>query len=110
MMVELLVRYGKNKKTSDLTDEDLALIQSKRILEEGYDYSKDKEFVSYSYDLVTLNFKDICEIMRLDDQHTQINKYNNTMWIAKLPYNEFKDVYTQVTGTAIMITSPSQMG
>lgn len=108
MMVELLVRYGKNKKTSDLSEEDLALIQSKRILEEDYDYTKDKDFVSYTYDYVIVDFKNISEIMRLDPEHTQINKYNNTMWIAKIPYEEFKAIYTQVTGVAIMVTEPQK--
>lgn len=103
-MVEVLMRHSKNKKSSELSDEDVALIQSKRILEEDYDFEKDKDFISYSYDMIIFDMRNISEIMRLDDNHVQVNKYNNTTWVIKMSYSDFKSLYTQLTGIVIMST------
>lgn len=104
MMVELIVRYSKRKKPSELSEEDQALIQSKKILEEDYDFETDKEFMSFTYDYIIVDFNEITEIMRYDKDHTQIMTRNKTSWLVRMPYNQFKNVYTQVTAKAIMIS------
>lgn len=101
MMVEVTVRYNKKKKLEDLTEEDQALIESKKILEEDYNFENDKEFMSFTYDKVVFNFKDIAEIMRLDNDHVQVNKYNNTTWIIQIQWDTFLALYTQITGLVI---------
>jgi hypothetical protein len=101
-MVEILVKHAKKISFEELSEEDKAVIESRKILEENYDFSKDKEFVNHSYDYLCLNFKDIAEMFRLDSEHTQILKYNNVTWIVKMRYDDFKSLYTRVTGTMIM--------
>lgn len=103
-MVEIIVRYSKRKKADELSDEDQALIQSKKILEEDYDFEADKEFMSYSYDYAIIDFNDITEIIRYDKQHTQVLTKNKTVWVVKKPYSQFKNMYTQVTANAIMLS------
>lgn len=101
-MVEVLVKHNKKISFDDLSEEDKALVESKKILEENYDFNKDKSFQSNSYDYLCLNFLDIAEILRLDFEHTQVVKYNNVTWIIKFPYEEFKSLYTRATGKMIM--------
>ena len=108
-MVEVLVRHQKRKSVSELSDEDMALIQSKKILEEDYDFSKDKDFSYFVYDYMMLDFKDIADILRLDDEHVQIIKYNGNVWVLKIKYEDFRMAYVEITGRAVrFISSQSQ--
>lgn len=106
-MVQILVKHAKKISFEELSEEDKAIIESKKILEENYDFNKDKEFVNHSYDYLCLNFKDISEMFRLDNEHTQILKYNNVTWVVKMDYETFKSVYTRATG--IMILEPEML-
>lgn len=101
-MVEVLVKHAKKISFEELSEEDKAVIESRKILEENYDFNKDKEFITHSYDYLCLNFKDIAEMFRLDSEHTQILKYNNVTWVVKMPYEDFKNLYARATMAMIM--------
>lgn len=101
-MVELLVKHAKKISFEELSEEDKAVIESKKILEENYDFNKDRDYVSHTYDYLCLRFHEISEILRLDNEHTQIVKNNNVTWIVKMNYDDFKSLYARVTGIMIM--------
>lgn len=107
MKVEFLHRFTKKTRFQDLSEEDKAHVEAKKVIEDDYDFNEDPEYNGFKYGYVMLDLKDIEEAMELDARHTQVNKYNGKAWVLKIPYNEFKQIYMDRTGFGILETDYS---
>lgn len=95
MKVELYARFPKKKV---LSDEEKQEIEIQKLINPDYTHESK---VEHEYEQLVLDLKDVSEWIRYDSSHTQIMKYNNIMYIVRIPYEAFNELYEDVTGTQI---------
>lgn len=98
MMIELICRFQTKKKKSPV-DEEQEYIDSLINPDRVKDNSSEFEII---YDPICLDFEDIIQIIKFDKIHTQVNLSTGQLYVIKMFYSDFLDLYTQVTGKNIM--------
>jgi hypothetical protein len=101
--VEFLARFQK-KKT--LSEDDKAFIEAQRIINPEAEIKIEDE-IETEYDLLIIDLKDISDVIRYDEEHTQIIKYSNMLYVLKIPYDEFREIYSSTLGVLIYSTTTS---
>ena len=99
--VEFLARFPK-KKT--LSEEDAAFITAQKIINPDKEESVE-DLIEYEYDFIIVDLKDVSDIIRYDEEHTQVIKYSNMLYILKITYADFKELYVNTTGTVIFTST-----
>lgn len=56
----------------------------------------------YSYGRLSIDSEDIGPYYDIDSNHTMINDRLGKMYCVVVPFNEFKKIFTEVTGKAIL--------
>lgn len=95
--VEFIGRFANRKKKSKADKEDdyiNSLI--------GKSLEEDEPEIEFMYDPITLDIEKVDEHIRLDRGHTQLNMTTGKMYIVKVPYDQFTELYQQLTGTSIL--------
>ena len=94
--VEFSARFNKKKK---LSDEDKAHLEAQRLI--NPDMVQEPE-IEFEYDNIVLDIYDVGDFLRFDERHTQIMKRaTNILYILDIEYEQFKDLYQQLTGFVI---------
>lgn len=96
MKLELLIRWAEKIQDPDKIEE----IKARRIIT-GDEDDMNAESTTYSYDYIVLDTKDIKSFHRLDEEHFILKTYSEDAYCVKLPYEAFKDAYTQLTRKTI---------
>ena len=96
MKIELLIRWAEKTQDPDKLEE----INARRIIT-GEEDDFNAESTTYSYDYIVLDTKDIKSFHRLDDDHLILKMYSEDAYCVKLPYESFKEAYTQLTRKTI---------
>lgn len=101
--VEFLGRFANRKKK---TEEEKQEEQIDRLINpDKYDRpGKEAEDVEieFMYDPITLDLEDIGQHIRLDKHHTQLNMKNSSMFVVKIPYDSFNELYQSQMGIYIL--------
>ena len=97
MYVELLARFGNRRsKTEEEMDEDKINL----LIDSSFTPSNNV-LIEYEYDPIILDLVNIDEFLRFDGFHTQLNMKQGRLYIVKIPYKHFKEMFQQFTGTII---------
>lgn len=95
--VEFLARFNKKKK---LSDEDKAYIAAQRMINLDNEHLQDDE-MEIGYDPIVIDLYEISDFLRFDEEHVQIMKKSNVLYIVKMDYEKFLDLYQELTGFLI---------
>lgn len=94
MRLELPVRWNEiDKETDKLND-----------LTDG----KVKAESKFTYGKLSIDSGDIGPYYDIDDRHTMINDKNGKLYCVAVPFHEFKKIFTEVTGQAILAVQTSE--
>lgn len=89
MRLELPVRWaesdGESEKLEELTDGKVKAKEPK-----------------YTYGRLSISSEDIGPYYDVDKDHTVINDKLGKVYVVAVPFDEFKKIFTEVTGLAIM--------
>lgn len=97
--VEFYFRYPKKKEVSE---EDMAYFAAQRLIDADF---KEPNEIEYEYDLITLDLYQLDDIIRYDEEHTQVNKRGLSIaHVLKIKYKDFKKLYEDMTGICIFTT------
>lgn len=64
--------------------------------------------VKYTYGKLSIDSEDIGPYYEIDDRHIMINDMNGKMYCVAVPFHEFKKIFTEVTGKAILSVQTSE--
>lgn len=92
MKVEFPVRWETSKKVSPEEEEVMRILNN----------SESEEAVTFHYDLIVLDLKDIRSFNKLDANHTVLRTFQNENYCIGVDYNRFLNLWTDLTGEAIM--------
>ena len=101
MKIQVLCRFTKKKKAHELSDEDRAELMANKIINSSFDDTDSLSMVEYEYDPVIFNLEDIVQFLRFDDKHTEVKTIHDYDLIVKIPFDEFKQVYMELSGNSI---------
>ena len=93
--VMLLARFPKKKV---LSEDDKAEIEIQKLINPDYIPEQKTE---HEYEDLVIDLKDVSDWLRYDENHTQVMKYNNIMYIVRLPFEKFNYLYEDLTGIMI---------
>lgn len=97
--IEFYFRYPKKK---ELTEEDKAYYQAQKLINSDFELQSE---IEYEYDLITLDLYQLDDIIRYDEEHTQVNKRGLSIaHVLKIKYKDFKKLYEDMTGICIFTT------
>jgi len=102
-MGKKILAYARFKSSNKLSDEEKAEIAAKKIIDPEYD---ETESIKYDYDLLVTDLDEISDFLRFDKEHTQITKKTNIIYILKISFQEFLELYQDMTGAIIFDTTP----
>lgn len=94
-LIEVLGRFRKHK---ELSEEDKAALEVKRIIDPEYE---ETESIIYEYSKLVINIEDIIDIIFYDDLHTQIRTEGGLVYFLKMTYNDFLKIYQDMLGVSI---------
>lgn len=58
--------------------------------------------IKYSYGKLSIDSNDIGPYYDIDDRHIMLNDKNGKVYCVAVPFHEFKKIFTEVTGMAIL--------
>lgn len=104
MMIELICRYSK-PLSEDINKQLSEHLSEQRIILGDDDFDADQEKSKFLKDLdemfeygpFTFSMKDVCAFNSLDEEHTAVRFYNNAVCAFKINYDQFKEIYQDVT-------------
>lgn len=94
MRLELPVRWTE----SDKETEKLAELTDGKI----------SSNIKYSYGKLSIDSEDIGPYYDIDDRHTMINDRLGKLYCITVPFHDFKKIYTEVSGKAILAIQTSE--
>ena len=62
----------------------------------------------YTYGKLSIDSGDIGPYYDIDDRHTMVNDKNGKVYCVAVPFHEFKKIFTEVTGQAILAVQTSE--
>lgn len=98
MRIEIWARFPKKRKK---TTEELQEEEVKRLIGQEDEIDDSPDVYEAEYDFVSLDLMEVADFLRWDNEHTQIIKKNNILYICKIPYRSFKAMYEELTGIKI---------
>ncbi len=103
MMVEFMGRWAskKPKTKQDKKDDYIQSLINKSLDEDDEDEKRQSEIV-FTYDPICLNLDNIDEFVRLDKQHVQLNMLTGRMYVIRISFNEFEELYQELTKRKIV--------
>jgi hypothetical protein len=93
MRLELPVRWNETDKDTEKLNDML---------------DKETPVVKYTYGNLSIDSIDIGPYYDIDSLHTMINDKNGKLYCVAVPFHEFKKIFTEVTGQAILKVQTSE--
>ena len=94
MRLELPIRWNEADKEIEKLNE---LTNGQTAVEQKFTYGK-----------LSIDSNDIGPYYDIDDRHTMINDKNGKIYCVAVPFNDFKKIFTEVTGQAILAVQTSE--
>ena len=88
MRLELPVRWTETDKEAEEYNE---IVKGKAAAEPKYSYGR-----------LSIDSEEIAPYYDIDDRHIMVNDKNGKLYCVAVPFDEFKKIFTEVTGKAIL--------
>lgn len=98
--VEFLCKVQFKRSLKDLSEDDRAFLQAQRII--NPDYSEEEEPSDVKLKRILIDLEMVADALEINDGYVQLVMKHGIIYVVKVDYEDYKDVYQQLTKRLIV--------